>query len=292
MPDWDAQRYHRLSEPQLAWGRTVLARLETRPGDRVLDIGCGTGRLTAELARRPGVLVVGLDPSATMTGHGRTLATEEHGTTRATEEHGTTRKDTSHGRTLKNTGGSPDPSASAGAGRPVPLVRADGAFLPFSQAFDAVFSTATFHWIPDHARLFEGIHRVLTPGGRLVAQCGGGPNLHRLLARAHALMEGPFAAHFGRWSDPWYFADVSGTSDRLARAGFRHIQVSLEQAPTSFADAAAFGEFISCVCVRHHVDRLPPAERGRFVAALAEHASADDPPFTLDYWRLNIFATR
>jgi trans-aconitate 2-methyltransferase len=253
MPDWDAARYHRLSEPQLAWGRTVLARLGARPGERVLDIGCGTGRLTAELSALPGILVAGLDRSAAML------------------------------------------AEAAAQGLPAAVfVRGDGAALPFAAAsFDRVFSTATFHWIRDHDRLFAEIHQVLVPGGRLVAQCGGGPNLARLIGRAHDLMRSPaYAPYFGAWADPWLFASVDETTARLERAGFESIEVSLEAAPTRMADAAVYRDFISCVCVRHHVDTLPAPVRPGFVAALAGQASADDPPFTLDYWRLNIAARK
>ena len=65
--DWDAARYDRVSNPQLEWGRRVIARLAPAPGERVLDLGCGTGRLTVEIAVAvPDGLVVGLDPSAAM----------------------------------------------------------------------------------------------------------------------------------------------------------------------------------------------------------------------------------
>lgn len=250
--DWDAERYHRLSEPQVAWGKRVLERLDPRPGERILDLGCGTGRLTAEVAARTGSPVVGADRSRTMI-------------------------DQARGRSQRRIG----------------FVQADGIALPFRGVFDAVFSTATFHWIPDHARLFAGIHSALLPGGRLVAQCGGGPNLARLLGRAHELMDSPrFTRWFGRWSDPWHFASVDATRTRLLDAGFTLVDVSLEPAPTSFPDAAAFSDFIACVCVRHHVDTLPPEERPAFVAALAAGAAADTPPYTLDYWRLNLAAVR
>ncbi len=71
MPDWDATRYHRVPDPQLAWGRRALDRLAPRPGERILDLGCGTGRLTAEIAAGPGTLVVGLDRSAAMLSQAR-----------------------------------------------------------------------------------------------------------------------------------------------------------------------------------------------------------------------------
>jgi trans-aconitate methyltransferase len=253
MSDWDAARYHRLSEPQVAWGRQVLARVAIRPGSRVLDLGCGTGRLTAELAAAPEIFVTGLDQSAAMLAEAAAAS-------------------------LPNT----------------VFVRGDGAALPFEPAsFHTVFSTATFHWIPDHDRLFAGIYAALTPGGRLVAQCGGGPNLATLIERTHVLMGLPeYTRFFAGWFDPWNFATVEDTRARLARAGFADIEVSLEAAPTRMDDEASFSDFINCVCVRHHLDRLPADDRSHFVAALASQAAMDDPPFTLDYWRLNIDARK
>src|SRR4051812_14505741 len=48
--EWDATSYHRLSNPQYHWGRRVLARIAPRGDETVIDAGCGTARLTAELA--------------------------------------------------------------------------------------------------------------------------------------------------------------------------------------------------------------------------------------------------
>jgi trans-aconitate 2-methyltransferase len=258
--DWDAARYDRVSDPQVEWGRRVLARLAPRPGERILDLGCGTGRLTQELAASArGGVVTGVDLSAAM------LVVAS--------------------RSAPETG-------DQGAGR-MRWVRGDGAALPFLASFDAVFSTATLHWIPDHAAVFRGVRQALNPGGRFVAQCGGGRNLERLYTRAAGLMSDPrFARCFPGWRDPWNFALPDPTRAALDDNGFDAVDVWLEASPVTFADAETYAEFVSCVCLRHHLERLPPELRDPFVEALAGQAAHDDPPFTLDYWRLNIDARR
>ena len=255
MSDWNATSYHELSKPQQTWGRRVLERVEAAGTEDALDIGCGTGRITAELARMlPRGRVVGIDRSESML-----------------------------------------EAAAAWLKREAPgthVVLADAAALPFSRAFDIVFSTATFHWVPDHGALFRSIVMALKPGGRLVAQCGGGPNVALLHGRAERLMRTRYVPWFDGWRDPWYFADVDSTQRRLASAGFEQIAVWLEEAPTSFPNARDFAEFITTVCVRPYLARLPRDERRAFVDSLTVEAAGDSPPFTLDYWRLNISARR
>ncbi len=253
MVDWDAARYHRISDPQVAWGRLVASWLDAQAGERILDIGCGTGRLTAEIAETPGIVVVGLDRSAAMLLEARQQR------------------------------GSRVPS----------YVQGDGAALPFANAFDAVFSAATFHWIADHDRLFQSIHTALKDGGRIVAQCGGAGNLDMLYGRAGALMDAPaYRSFYGAWKNPTVFEAAADTERRLARAGFTDLDVAIVPAPVRFDGPDSFSEFIACVCLRHQLDRLPGERRDGFIDALTGQAAADDPPFTLDYMRLNIRARK
>lgn len=261
MSDWDAARYDRVSDPQAEWGRRVIARLAPRPHERILDLGCGSGRVTAELAARvPHGAVVGLDRSAAM---------------------------------LTVAAGAAVAVPYGGAAGPLRFVRGDGAALPFLPGFDGVFSAATLHWIADHDAVFRGVYGALRPGGRFVAQCGGGPNLARLYTRAADLMRSPrYAGFFDGWRDPWHFALPDPTAAALRSAGFVDVDASLEAAPVSFPDPARYAEFIACVCVRHHLQRLPPDLHEGFVGALAGAAAGDDPPLTLDYWRLNLDARK
>ncbi|HEU4939175.1 MAG TPA: methyltransferase domain-containing protein [Vicinamibacterales bacterium] len=267
MSDWDAGKYHRISDPQLAWGRAVAARLMPSAGERILDLGCGTGRLTAEMAQMPEIIVVGLDASAAM------LAQAYRGQTPV--------------------GDLPTGVNLAGRGLTPVYVRADGAALPFASAFDAIFSAAVFHWIPDHDQLFRSVHQALKPGGRVIAQCGGAGNLDRLYGRARALMDfREYRVHFTGWTNFNHFENVADTEQRLYRAGFEEIDVSLVNSPVTFDTRAAFNEFVAAVCLRHHLDRLPSAARDGFMRQITDQACGDDPPLTLDYWRLNIAARK
>jgi trans-aconitate methyltransferase len=254
--DWDASTYDRLSAPQQAWGGAVLDRLDLTGADTVLDVGCGTGRLTEMLLGR---LV-----------RGRVIAADR--SPNMLEVAITNLRPRFGGR--------------------VAFVRADAAALPFCGVADVVFSTATFHWIHDHARLFASLRASLRPGGRLVAQCGGGPNLARLLARASALAAARrFAPHLAGWVDPWFFAEADATATRLATAGFANVRAWTHPAPIRFSTAAEYRDFLACVCVRAYCDRLPAPERTEFLDALTDLASGDDPPYSLDYWRLNLEGT-
>lgn len=137
--DWNADAYDRLPIPMTAWGEVVLGWLDLDGDERVLDAGCGTGRVTAMLRERlPAGHVIALDGSASMV-------------ERARERLGDDR---------------------------VEFVVADlQAPLPIDPPVDAILSTATFHWIADHDALFAGLAAVTVPGGHLAAQCGGAGNI-------------------------------------------------------------------------------------------------------------------
>lgn len=256
--EWDAASYHRVSAPQTSWGQRVLSRLVLRGDERVIDAGCGTGRLTGELlARLPRGRLVALDRSWNMLITARANLRPTYG-----------------------------PRLS--------YVQAALPALPFAAWADLVFSTATFHWVADHDALFAHIFRALRPGGRLFAQCGGGPNL----AKAHALAEGvtdaePFAPYFAQWTAVWQFASPEDTAHRMRRAGFVDARTALEPAPTTLADEDSYREFVTTVIYHAHLAQLPDGPlRTRFVDEITARAALTDPPFTLDYWRLNIEGVR
>lgn len=259
MREWhDAETYHRVSGPQTDWGMAVLERLPLRGDELVLDVGCGTGRLTEKLLERlPRGRVLATDLSQNMLTVAR-----------------------SH--------------LEPAFGARVSFARADAAALPLAGVADAIFSTATFHWVLDHPKLFRSLHAALKPGGRLVAQCGGAGNIERLNNRCKALMRRPeFAPYYEGWDGPWEYAADDLTAERMRAAGFEDVRTSITPAPVLQPDEAAFREFTTNVVCRNHLSRLPDEPlRRRFMEVITAQAAADSPPFELDYQRLNLEGVR
>jgi trans-aconitate 2-methyltransferase len=144
---------------------------------------------------------------------------------------------------------------------------------------DAVLSTATFHWVLDHDRLFANLAAVLRPGGRLVAQCGAAGNISRL-------MEAVRTTGLER-TGAWYYATAEETHGRLEASGFTDIQVWTHPEPTPI-EPAELGTYLETVCLRTLVAPMDPGERTTFLEAVA--GALGEP--VIDYVRLNIEARR
>jgi trans-aconitate 2-methyltransferase len=206
--DWDAATYDRISDPQFRWALEQLERLDLRGDELVLDAGCGSGRVTAELADRvPRGRVYGVDVAPSMVEHARATL---------------------------------GPKATVSCQDLVELA------LP--EPVDVIFSNATFHWIHDHDALFAALRLTLKPGGRLVAQCGGRGNIDAFRTLADDVAgEEPFAPYFDDWQRPWNYATDSETEDRLRSAGFTDVSCWLEPKSVTPADPRAFVQTVCLV---------------------------------------------
>ena len=245
--DWDATTYDQISAPQQSWAREQLERLQLRGDEVVLDAGCGSGKVTA--------MLVELVPD------GRVYAVDA---APSMVEH-----------------------TQQALGDRVTVFCQDLTELSLPEPVDAIFSNATFHWIPDHPKLFAALAATLKPGGQLVAQCGGFGNIDSFRVLADDVARtGEFAPYFSEWKGPWNYARADITAERLTAAGFVDVDTWLEPRPTTLADPEPF---VHTVCLVRHLDLLPEDLHQSFIRAVLARAGR---PFVLDYVRLNMVARR
>jgi trans-aconitate 2-methyltransferase len=199
--DWDATTYDRISAPQQRWAAEQLDRLELTGDEVVLDAGCGSGRITLELARRvPRGVVYGVDAAPSMVRHAQ----------EALGDRGT-------------------------------AICQDLVELALPEPVDVVFSNAAFHWIKDHDALFAALHRNMKPGARLMAQCGGRGNIDAFRRVADEVAFGErFSEYFADWQRPWNYATAEETAQRLELAGFEDVTCWLEDKPTRLDEPRSF----------------------------------------------------
>jgi trans-aconitate 2-methyltransferase len=243
--DWDGSSYDRISSTMEALGMEVLSRLELSGRETVIDAGCGSGRVTEALIER--------------LPHGHVIAIDE----------------------------SPSmiEAARERLGDRAELRVLDLLELEVQAPVDAIFSTATFHWIADHDTLFKRLRGALRDGGTLLAQCGGEGNIDILRAKARTVTaEEPYAAYFRDWAPPWNYAGPQITHKRLLAAGFSSAECWLTPAPRQPEQPR---EFLATIVLGPHVQRLPDDLRERFMDDVLERLGE---PVIVDYIRLNIEA--
>jgi trans-aconitate 2-methyltransferase len=246
--EWDAAAYDRLAKPQEEWARQVLQRLSLQGDEVVLDAGCGSGGVTRMLLERlPRGRVVGVDGSQAMIEEARSNLQEW--------------------------------------GERVELRVGDLLALELAEPVDAVFSNATFHWVPDHETLFGRLRATMKSGAPLVAQCGGEGNVAEFAAaieEASALSE--FAPAFEGWPAPYNFAGPALTEERLRAAGFAEVRCWLEERPVEPEQPREFG---AAAGLAPHLERLADEQREPFIDAVMERLAK---PIVYRYVRLNIDA--
>lgn len=243
--EWDAKAYDAVSDPQFSWGMEVLQRLELRGDEHALDAGCGSGRVSERLLERL--------PDGSLIAVDASEAMIE--------------------------------KARERLGNRASYLVADLAELEIEEPVDLVFSTATFHWILGHDRLFARLREALRPGGRLVAQCGGKGNVARHAEAIRDVASRPeFAPHLDEPAALWNFAGPEETEARLRAAGFAEARCWLEPKPVTPDDPLKFTMTATMV---PQLASLPEELRLPFAKAVLE---ASPKPLTLDYIRLNIEA--
>lgn len=227
--EWDARQYASISALQAAMAAEVLALLKLQGSEDVLDVGCGDGKITAQIASRvPRGTVTGIDASRQMI-------------------------------EFASSHFAPD-------GWPnLKFQVADAREIGFSNRFDVVVSLNALHWVPDQESALRAIAQALRLGG--IAQLRLVPTGERksLEAVLEETRQSPrWSRYFDGFSDPYLRLTTEEYAALAEQCGLRVLDTATASKEWIFPDRAAFAAFGSVTFVRW-TQRLPEAERMAFV---------------------------
>ncbi len=230
---WNADEYARYSSGQEKWAKELLAKLKLRGNENVLDLGCGDGRITVEIANmvKDGS-VAGVDNSEEMI----KLAKERY------------------------------PADKYGN---LSFAVMDAGEIKYEAKFDVVFSNAALHWVHDHKKVLEGINRSLIPGGRFLIQTGGTGNAasgFETIDLMSAMDE--WIPYLKDAKSPYNFFSDKDYEKLVPEAGFEPIRIELLKKDMVHEGIEAFKGFIRTTWLPY-TQRIPEEKREKFITDTA-----------------------
>ena len=264
---WNAAEYDAKHAFVYEKAKGLVDLLAPKACERILDLGCGTGTLTAEIAAR-GADVLGVDRSEEMIAQAR-------------KKFPALRFEVMDARQLRF-----KPDGAVEASRVPPIDRVNDA------GFEAVFSNAVLHWIPEADEVVAAVARVLKPGGRFVAELGGKGNIQKLVAGFHRAL----AALEIRPPDevgPWFYPGVAEYAGILEKHGLEVREASLFDRPTVLEEGERGLETWIRVFRKTFVEKMGEENASRWIREVERQCRGElfrDGSWVLDYRRLRIAA--
>ena len=231
--DWNANDYAEHSTAQQKWARELIAKLHLQGSESILDIGCGDGKVTAEIATAvPKGSVLGVDNSRSMV----ELAQKKY---------------------------------PADQFPNLNFQLADARCLQVKRQFEIVFSNATLHWVRNHAPVLDGIYRSLGPGGRILLQMGGRGNAAAMIAVLKDMINTTrWAPYFAGFEFPYGFHDAGDYETWLKQVGFHSVRAELIDKDMAHRGLSKLVGWIRTTCLPY-TQRIPEIQRETFIQELA-----------------------
>jgi trans-aconitate 2-methyltransferase len=258
---WDAKDYAKNSQNQLQWAQELIPKLKLRGNEALQDVGCGDGKITAEIARcLPDGRAVGVDSSKEMiTLAQKTFPKEDY------------------------------PNLS--------FKVMDAKELCFQPEFDLAFSNAALHWIVDQNAVLAGVARSLKGGGRLLFQMAGKGNAQDILSIIDELSNvEPWKKYFSNMTFPYGFYNPQEYRQFLAAANLKAVRVELFCRDMKHQGKDGLAGWVRTTWLPF-TDRLPETLKPKFVESivnryLALHPADDAGVVHVGMMRLEVEATK
>jgi len=235
--EWNAAGYERISGLQQVMAHEALALLTLQGAERVLDVGCGQGRITAQIAERvPLGSVVGIDPSRDMI---------DYATTHFATSHANLRFDV-----------------------------ADARVLAFNAEFDVIVSFNALHWVPEQDQALQSIRRAIRTQGRALLRLvtmGERKSLETVVEETRAAPR--WQPAFAGFTDPYLRLTPAQYRAAAVRNGFRVLQQDCASKAWDFGSRDAFFAFCAVGLVAW-TSRLPEADRAAFIDDVLDRYAA------------------
>ncbi|MEO6872333.1 MAG: class I SAM-dependent methyltransferase [Chthoniobacterales bacterium] len=241
MTEWNAAEYAHQSSLQAAMAEQVLSLLELKGSERILDVGCGQGKVSAEIAQRVAEgSLLGIDPSHDMIDFARSHFSQPN----------------------------------------LRFEVADARQLAFQNEFDLVVSFNALHWIPEQDVALRSIRGSLVAGGRAqlrLVPVGPRQSLESVVEETRRAA--PWRVYFANFEDPYLRLTPEEYAAVAERNGFRVLRLQKEDLAWDFGSRLEFMGFCAVGCVAW-TDRIPATERPRFLNDVLdryESVAADKP---------------
>ena len=255
--EFDGKKYEQASAHQREWGSRIISELQLQGDEWVLDLGCGDGSLSAQIADTLTTgMVFGIDASQGMID---AALPKERANLR--------------------------------------FHKLDIGEISFVEEFDVVFSNATLHWVQEHRPLLRNVHRALRDGGRVRFNFAGEGNCgHFFAVVREAMSQDPFREFFTEFEWPWYMPAIGEYTALAESAGFRSVEVWEENADRYFPDAGAMARWVEQPSIVPFLPHLPEAHREPFrdyvVQRMTEQTIQEDGRCFETFRRINLRAAR
>jgi trans-aconitate methyltransferase len=239
--NWNAQDYAKNSANQFQWAKELIPKLKLRGSEALLDIGCGDGKITAEVAGcLPEGRAVGVDSSEKMINLARSSFP------------------------MKDF-----PNLS--------FQVMDARKLTFQEEFGVAFSNAALHWIVDQKAVLAGVQRCLKPGGRLLFQMAGKGNAKDVLNIINELVDmDPWKSFFSKMAFPYGFFDPEEYNAFLQEAGLVAGRVELFPKDMKHNGAEGLAGWVRTTWLPF-TDKLPSELKPKFVELIVKRYLKEHP---------------